>query len=144
MLTLVAALSAALAQAPTGIDEAALKKLQGAWRVTAQEHGGKRSPAKGLASLTLEVAGSRFTTRDGTDVKEDAEAAQLDAKTKPAAIDLKITAGPDRDKVIRGIWKLDGDELSVCIAEPGRERPKEFKGAEGTGQTLLVFKRAKM
>jgi len=142
MLTLIVAL-AALAEAPKGIDEAALKKLQGSWQVTAQEHGGKRSPAKELASLTLEVARSRFTTRDGGDVKEDAEVVHLDARATPAAVDLKITAGPDRDKVIKGIWKLDGEELTVCIAEPGRERPKEFKGAEGMGQTLLAFKRAK-
>jgi uncharacterized protein (TIGR03067 family) len=143
MLTLIVALSMALAEGPKGIDEGALKKLQGKWQVTALEHGGKKSELKDIASLTLEVAKSRFTSRDGGDVKEDAEATLLDAGAKPAAIDLKITAGSDRDKVVKGVWKLNGDELTMCVAEPGRERPAEFKGAEGTGHTLLVFKRVK-
>ena len=88
-------------------------------------------------------ARARFTTRDGADVKEDAELTLLDAKAKPAALDLKIAAGPDVGKVVKAIWKLEGDTLTVCTAEPGKERPKEFKGAEGTGHTLLVFQRAK-
>jgi uncharacterized protein (TIGR03067 family) len=140
----VMASSLALGETPKGVEESSMKKkLQGTWRLTAQEHGGKKSTAKEIANLTLEVSKSRFTSRDGDDVKEEAELSRLDSSAKPAELDLKITAGPDRDKVVKGVWKLDRDELTVCIAEPGRERPKEFKGAEGTGHTLLVFRRAK-
>lgn len=144
MLAFVVASSLlALGGAPKGVEEAALKQLQGGWRLTAQEHGGKRSTAKEIAGLTLEVAKARFTSREGADVKEDAELSRLDSKAKPAELDLKIAAGPDKGKVVKGIWKLEGDELTVCIAEPGRGRPAEFQGAEGTGHTLLVFRRAK-
>src|SRR5262245_52956088 len=105
MLAWVVAASPVLAEAPKRRGAASLEKLQGAWQVTALEHGGKKSPAKEIASLTLEIANRRFTSRDGADVKEDAEVTRLDGKTKPAEIDLKITAGPDRDKVVRGVWK---------------------------------------
>jgi uncharacterized protein (TIGR03067 family) len=77
------------------------------------------------------------------EVKEDANLTRLDAKGKPAPLDLKIAAGPDLDKVVKGIWKLEGGTLTVCIAEPDRERPKAFAAKEGTGHTLLVFKKAK-
>ena len=137
--------STALLEAPpaAGVDEPGLKKLQGKWQLTGQEHGGKKAAAKEVAGITLEVSKAGFTTREGVDVKEDASVVHLDAKARPAALDLKITAGPDLDKVVKGVWKLEGETLTVCIAEPGKDRPKEFKASEGTGHTLLVFKKLK-
>jgi uncharacterized protein (TIGR03067 family) len=133
--------SAALSQAPGAVDAAALKKLQGKWQLTAQEHGGKKAKALEVAAITLEVRKEKFVIRDGVDVKEDASVVRLDGKGKPAAVDLKITAGADLDKVVKAVWKLEGDALTVCTAEPGKDRPREFKAAEGSGHTLLVFKR---
>ncbi len=117
--------------------KAELNKLAGHWQVTQQEHGGKKVPAKKLAALAVDVAGDRMTTREGDEVKEEARIVRLDSKEKPAAIDLKA------DKVVQGIWKLDGDVLTICVAEPGKDRPREFAAKEGTGHTLLVLKKVK-
>ena len=144
MIAFLLAASLVASEAPKGVvDEASLNLLQGDWQVTEQEHGGKKSDKKEIAKLTLSVEKKAFTTRDAGDVKEEAEVTALAAKEKPYAIDLKVTAGPDRGKVAKGVWRLDSDELRVCVAEPGRDRPTEFKGAEGSGHTLLVFKRLK-
>jgi uncharacterized protein (TIGR03067 family) len=129
--------------APAKVDQAALKKFEGSWKLTAQEHGGKKSEKKEIATITLDVKGAKWITRDGVEVKEEAAVEALDPKATPAAIDLRITSGSDADKTVRGIWKRDGDTLTVCVAEPNRERPKEFEGKEGSGHTLLVFTRAK-
>lgn len=141
----VAMLAAALAppETPVAVDAAALKKLQGTWQLTGQEHGGKKAEMKDLADTTLEVNRTAFTSRDGIDIKEDSRVSRLDPRAKPAAIDLTIVAGPDIDKVVQGVWKLEGDTLTICVAEPGKERPKAFAGKEGTGHTLLVFRRAR-
>ena len=40
-----------------------------------------------------------------------------------------------------GIYKFEGDEMTVCFGQPGVERPKEFKTKEG--QVLVGYKRAK-
>jgi len=40
-----------------------------------------------------------------------------------------------------GIYKLEGDTLTLCRAAGDRERPKEFKTTEEAG--ILVWKRAK-
>jgi uncharacterized protein (TIGR03067 family) len=135
----------ALAEAPKASepDKAELKKLEGAWVITAQEHGGKKTPAKDLLSLSMTVEGKQMRTREGADLKEDATIVLLDPKAKPAAIDVKIASGSDVDKVVKGIWKLDGDTLTVCVAEPGKDRPTAFEAKEGTGHTLLVFKKGK-
>jgi uncharacterized protein (TIGR03067 family) len=125
------------------LDKAELKKLQGAWHITTQEHGGKKTSAKELFSLSMVVDGERMTTRDGPDLKEDAKIQLLNPKAKPAAIDLKIASGGDMNKVVKGIWKLQADTLTVCVAEPDKDRPSDFAAKEGTGHTLLVFKKIK-
>lgn len=145
MLALVVCLMPALVPdtPPASVDKEALKNLQGNWQLTSQEHGGKKSEAKEIANITLEVKGAKFIIRDGVDVKEDASVETLNAKAKTATIDVKITAGPDLDKVIKGIWKLEKDALTICIAEPSKDRPKEFAAKEGTGHTVFVFRNLK-
>jgi uncharacterized protein (TIGR03067 family) len=125
------------------VDAAELKKFAGAWAVLSHEHGGKKTPMKELAPLAVSVAAAKMTTREKGDVKEESEVVRLDAKAKPAAIDLKITSGDDKGKVVKGIYKLDDDKLTVCVAEPGKDRPKEFAGKEGTGHTLMVLLKQK-
>lgn len=143
MLALLLVVSGLAGGDAAKVDKAELKKLQGVWALVAHEHGGKKSSNKEIANISLEVADGKFTTRDGVDVKEDASVELLEGKGKPATVELKIASGADIDKVVKGIWKLDGDTLTLCVAEPGQARPKEFQGAEGTGHTLLVFKKAK-
>lgn len=142
MLNVMGIVLCLLAGQGTAVDREALKGLQGKWAVASMEHGGKHSKPADLAALTLEIDGTRFTARDGVDTKEDAKVIALQARAKPATIDLQITAGTDLDKVIRGIWKRDGDALTVCVAEPAKERPKAFAAREGTGHTLFVFRRS--
>ena len=142
ILTLSIALIAD-APKPAAPDKAALAKLQGKWQLVGAEHGGKSVPAKELADQTVEIVGPRTTAREGDDIKDEMKIIALDAKAKPATIDLEITKGDDKGKLVAGIWKLDSDKLSFCVAEPGKARPKAFEGKEGTGHTVLVFERMK-
>src|SRR6516165_585480 len=60
---------------------------------------------------------------------------------RPALIDL-TTVSPDNPTLhTRGIYSLQGDVLTYCIAAPGRPRPAEFATAKGDGHTLVVLKR---
>ncbi len=125
------------------IDKESLKNLQGTWQLQLHEHGGVQSDKQAIAAITLTVRTGKFVTRENTEIKEEAEIEKLDGKANPATIDLRITSGSDRDKTVRGIWKRDGDTLIFCMAEPNRERPKEFAGKVGSGHTLLRFTKAK-
>ena len=42
-----------------------------------------------------------------------------------------------------GIYALEGDELKLCLPQPGRDRPTAFAAPEKSGTTLLVFRREK-
>jgi uncharacterized protein (TIGR03067 family) len=58
----------------------------------------------------------------------------LNAKANPhPTIDIEIVDGPDevKGKKSLGIYKLDGDKLTVCVGMPGLDkRPSEFKTVE--------------
>jgi uncharacterized protein (TIGR03067 family) len=78
---------------------------------------------------------SRFRTKAG------AGTFTLDASKSPKEIDL-VPDGPKK-VVIKGIYKLDKDVLTICHAAPGAKRPTAFTSKEGSGDTLTVWKKEK-
>jgi hypothetical protein len=53
------------------------------------------------------------------------------------------SSGPDKGKTVRGIYEVKGDTQRVCVAAAGKPRPKAFESREGSGHTLITYKRAK-
>jgi uncharacterized protein (TIGR03067 family) len=47
----------------------------------------------------------------------------------------------DDDRLCRGIYELDGDNLKICLGFPGMDRPKEFSTKQGEHSSLMVYKR---
>jgi uncharacterized protein (TIGR03067 family) len=69
--------------------------------------------------IKASVAGMEYTCKG-----------KIDKDAKPhASIDLTIVDGPDeaKGKLSKGIFKLDGEKLTLCVSLPGKEdRPKDF------------------
>jgi uncharacterized protein (TIGR03067 family) len=118
------------------------EKLQGNWTVTAYTASGKKAEAKEFAAWRLIVSGNEMTARDGIDLLS-AYVFKLDPSATPRLIDLDVTSGPDKDKKVLGLYKLEGETLTVCVAEPDKPRPTAFASKEGSGHLLFVFKREK-
>ena len=70
---------------------------------------------------------------------------KLDPAKMPRTIDITMKApGGNQEQKIEGIYKLNGDDLTLCIPQgQNNRRPTEFKAEEGDKQCLLVFKRKK-
>lgn len=132
-----------LADEKPAVDAAGLKQLAGPWSFSSLEHGGEKAPKKELDALAYSVAGEKVVVREGKEIKEESSVVLLDPSAKPARIDLRITSGDDKGKLVKGIYRLDGQTLTVCVAEPGRDRPAAFAAARGSGNTLMTLARKK-
>ncbi len=99
-----------------------LKGLQGTWVSTPDNAQESRWIFEGKKANTS--AGGRDYVCQVT----------LDPKATPhPTIDFRVTQGPDDStgKTSRGIYKLEGDKLTICVKWPGEgSRPAEFKAVE--------------
>jgi uncharacterized protein (TIGR03067 family) len=103
------------------------------------ERDGEQFPEELVKALKRTITGDKYViTRDGETIAKGTFT--LDAGQKPKTIDAKMEGV---DKPIQGIYELEGDTLKICNAGPGEARPKEFATKEGSGLTLLVWKKAK-
>ena len=119
---------------PTDLD-----KLQGTWIVTSLEADGQKMPATVLNGARIVIKGTKFKSI-GMGARYEGSV-ELDSSTKPKTFDLLFTAGHARGHRNLGIYKLNGDKWTICLATRGDERPRKFATAAGTGFTLETLDR---
>jgi uncharacterized protein (TIGR03067 family) len=143
---MIASMFAALAAvALTAADPAAdakkdLDKLQGTWIMAELEVEGAQVAPERLRGTKLVVKGDKYIVTVKNESHETV--ITLDPTKKPKAIDMVFRDGPNKDKVHRGIYEVNGDTFKLCRGrEPEAERPKEFGSWPDTGVFLVVWKR---
>ena len=67
----------------------------------------------------------------------------VDPSKSPRTIDVTLDDGPEKGMVAPGIYQIKGDELLVCGAQAGKDRPTGFTAKAGAGWTLMALKRVK-
>ncbi len=50
---------------------------------------------------------------------------------------------PGRNENYKGIVSVDGDTMKWCVANPGRDRPKDFETLRENSQFLVILKKQK-
>src|SRR5262249_5890704 len=119
-----------------------LKRVEGDLTGVAHEADGKKLTADEgkKAHGKLGVQGGQYTIYfDGK--KAGAGKVKLDADKKPKQIDVVAEEGPTKGKTMLGIYELKGDDMRVCFAQPGKDRPTAFRTEKGSGQILLGYRR---
>jgi uncharacterized protein (TIGR03067 family) len=119
-----------------------LQQMQGEWSMQAMERDGKKLPDQLVKTYKRTVKQNRYIVT----WLEDGHAELLntvmflDATKNPKAVDVLLRDGPFKGKKRLGIYKIEGDVETVCLAQPGKERPKSFDSKQGA---LHVWMRAK-
>ena len=120
-----------------------LKKLEGNWQFTTWVSNGTDLPQEQLEICKWSVKGDKYNFEMGGENKEEGTI-KLDPAKKPATIDLDIKEGNDKGKAQPGIYKIEGDTVTICLARPGaKDRPTEFSGKGEDGHILITMKRMK-
>ncbi|HEX4608681.1 MAG TPA: TIGR03067 domain-containing protein [Urbifossiella sp.] len=125
-------------------DEKTDSPFQGTWDVVKLEQTGEKLDDFIKDSRpTMVFAGDKYTFTAGDDVEKGTF--KLNPKAKTPTIDYDITEGTHKGKRQLGIYKLDGDTLTLCLAEEGaKARPTKFGTAEDAPEyVMFTLKRRK-
>jgi uncharacterized protein (TIGR03067 family) len=116
-------------------------EFEGEWSMLAGVMDGKAMDASLLPWVKRVTRGNQTTVVAGPQTMLKVEFT-FDASPAPPAIDYLNLAGPHKGKRQQGIYKFEGNVLTVCISAPGAGRPGVFESVPGDGRTLTVWKRA--
>ncbi|HYV37713.1 MAG TPA: TIGR03067 domain-containing protein [Gemmataceae bacterium] len=126
-----------------GDDKKDQAAFQGKWQVESIKSGdGKEPPKEALADLIVVIKGDemKLTVKDST---VQTFKVKLDSTKKPKAIDFEHVDGPDKGKTEQGIYKLEGEKLTIVTNDFEGGRPTEFVAKEGSKHQLIVLKKTK-
>lgn len=131
-------------QRPEGLDphnaafEQERRRLIGAWRVERWSEAGRAvGNADRYPRITIEPE-AIVLRADDEEVELGSMKYALDPTATPKHIDSVYQRDPGGATVQLGIYKLEGDTLTMCTAPSGEPRPEDFDDSYGT---LLVMTR---
>ncbi len=119
-----------------------LKALQGSWKAVALEAGGQSLPKEAIPDFTYTIGADGKATGKMAKIEYTASMT-VNPKKEPKTIDNAHETGAQKGKKQYGVYKLEGDRLTVCMTSPGRaesDRPKDFN-TKDTTNVLFVFER---
>jgi len=121
---------------PEETDDA--KAILGNWEVAKAVKDGKAPPGGEVKDMKMEITKEQLLITMGGKERKQMAAYKLDVKSKPRGIE--ITPNGLEDKPIKGIYKLEKGELTMCWGAPGKDRPEKFDDRD---KILLVLRKAK-
>jgi uncharacterized protein (TIGR03067 family) len=126
-----------------------LEALQGDWSVLSLKVAGQPDPPEALLkTLVVTFKGDEMiltASPGGKDTITDSMKIKLDSTKNPKTIDFTHLTGKDKGQTELGIYKIEGEMLTMCTNDDftGGPRPDAFATKEGTKNQLLVLKKAK-
>ena len=64
-----------------------------------------------------------------------------DPESEPKTIDMLVDNGRFAGKTLKGIYRMEGDKLTISFGRPDKDRPEAFVSKPGTEYTVAIHKR---
>jgi uncharacterized protein (TIGR03067 family) len=124
-----------------------LDKLSGTWLTVSLVNDGKtlvdeKTEPKPGPVTKLVYEGTTWMIRVGEKTVASGRF-KIDAAKTPKEIDIMDESGVKNEKTKLGIYAIDGDTYTFCLAPAGKSRPTEFASKASSGHSLGVSKREK-
>jgi uncharacterized protein (TIGR03067 family) len=119
------------------------RALAGTWQAISYALDGKKAPDEDMRKIKLsfDADGKATAIRDGKVFI--AGSTQIDPTANPMSMNVTYTEGDPKGQTAFGIYKIEGDLLTICRSAPGQARPTEFASTPGSGHTLMTYQRDK-
>lgn len=120
-----------------------LKKLEGKWQLVKAAGSEGQSDLKALDAFGA-FEGDKLTLWAGKK-QETYRVAAVDVTTNPKCIDLVERRNDGTERLVEGVYKIDGDTLQLAIAIPkdGKMRPTSLVKPTDPRTFVWTFKRVK-
>jgi uncharacterized protein (TIGR03067 family) len=120
------------------------ERIVGEWVVESLQSTGKfRPPPKGEQHYVFGPDGKLTVLRGERKVGGDDRGYVYDAKKTPATIDLIADTTDQESSVTCGIYRIEGDQLTLVLARRGNARPASFEIGPDAPGTRYIMKRVK-
>ncbi len=129
------------AAVPRAMSANATDSLQGTWTAVGAERDGRE--AADVIGHVVVFNGTTFSIQEkGATIYEGTFTA--DASTEPWTIDFKHTGRSLAGKTWLGVYRLDGEMLTICdnAGDVQNSRPAGFRTKPGSGLVMVTFERA--
>ena len=116
-----------------------LRALEGTWSFASLEIDGNTMPVAAMQSSRLLIDGDRFRTESPEAIYEGVF--NIDVEAQPHRIDIEFVEGPEAGHWNYGIFRLDNDQLEICLDLNGNPCPNAFRTSPGSGHAYELLTR---
>ena len=103
------------------------ESLKGNWTAVSMKQNKQSLPDDFVKTFKLSMDGKNYTNTVGQEVMEEG-GYTVDASKMPKTIDFDIKKGPDAGRKQLGLYKLEGDKLTIVVSpSDSTERPKSLE-----------------
>lgn len=117
-----------------------LQDFQGVWQAVWLAAKDRKLTPEEVKKTSLTISGNRYTFHLANYTLHGI-IGRIDRTRHSGAVDFIAEGSRSIGKTCLGIYLLEDDELSVCVAPPDRERPTSFAPQRGSGHSVYLLRR---
>jgi uncharacterized protein (TIGR03067 family) len=117
--------------------------IKGKWKAVSMKMGKQSTPEEFLKTFRCQFDEKTYNNTVSDEVIEEGSFT-IDSSKTPKTIDFDIKKGHDEGKKQLGVYKLEGDKLTIVLTRAGStERPKSLEPEEGSEVIEVVLEKVK-